>query len=157
MAKEIQLSRGKVAIVDDEVYESLARHKWHCDSIGYAARKVWKGFKCETVRMHRALVDAPDGMVVDHINGNKLDNRRSNLRVCTRAQNLMNRGKQRNNTSGFKGVSYHKQCSKWMAFIKLNKRFINLGLFDTPEAAALAYNEAAKKYHGEFAKLNEVH
>jgi hypothetical protein len=98
----------------------------------------------------------PKDMDTDHINGDGLDNRRDNLRVCNCAQNQRNRGKQNNNQSGLKGVSWHKKGKKWITQLKLNKKNIYLGLFKNKERAAVAYNEAATKYHGEFARLNEI-
>jgi hypothetical protein len=95
-------------------------------------------------------------MQVDHINGNTLDNRKENLRICTQNQNGKNRLLNKNNVSGYKGVTYKKANKLWCAQIVVNYHKMYLGLFTTAEAAALAYNEAAKKYHGEFAKLNEV-
>ena len=93
---------------------------------------------------------------VDHRNGNKLDNRKSNLRICSRSENQMNRGKQKNNTSGFKGVSQIKMNQKWVAYIKVNYKRIYIGCFLKKVDAARAYNMAALKYHGEFGLLNKV-
>jgi len=109
-----------------------------------------------TEYMHRVITSAPTGMFVDHINGNPLDNRRSNLRVCTNAENLRNRGKTRANTSGYKGVWFNKIANFWYAALTVDGCVKNLGNYSTAEAAALAYNKAVKKYHGNFAKLNKV-
>lgn len=95
------------------------------------------------------------GEFPDHINGNGLDNRRENLRLATRSQNSINRGKQSNNKSGYKGVSWNKRDKRWTAQITINKHIINLGGFDTPEQAYEAYKEAAKQYHGTFANLGD--
>ena len=104
--------------------------------------------------MHREIAGLTwgDKLVVDHINGNPLDNRRTNLRVCTNAENMRNRGKNKNNTSGFKGVTYFKFAKLWKAQIKVDRKGVFLGYFKTPEAAHQAYCEAAAKYHGDFAK-----
>ena len=88
---------------------------------------------------------------IDHINGNKSDNRISNLRLATASQNLSNKGITKSNTSGYKGVSFNRTKKKWMASIKVNKKSINLGYFLTPEEASEAYKAAAIKHHGEFA------
>lgn len=149
--KEIPLTQGKVALVDDEDYERLvAMGKWQFVN-GYASKGIWPN---KSIKMHRLIMDTPIGFETDHINGNKLDNRRKNLRVCTTAENQLNRGVPKNNTSGFKGV--HKFRNKWRSSIKINSRRVHLGLFTCPIEAASAYNEAAIKYHGEFAKLNPI-
>jgi hypothetical protein len=112
-----------------------------------------------TLSIHRLIMDAPKGMDIDHINGNPLDNRKSNLRICTRAENQSNRGPQKNNTSGYKGVSYKKpskswKAQKWRAQINCRGESICIGYFDTPEEAARAYDTKAKELHGEYAYLN---
>ena len=113
--------------------------------------------------MHREITNAPKGMQVDHINGNTLDNRKENLRVCTRSQNMMNRGKQNNNKSGYKGVSYMKKKDPnyeypkpWRAQIKCptNQKVIHLGCYKYPEQAARAYDKKAIELFGEYAQLN---
>jgi len=154
--KQIPLSQGKVAIVDDEDYETLSRHKWHCGSKGYAVRKERRGLREVHVWMHREIMQPANDMQVDHVNGEKADNRRCNLRIATNSHNLCNRGANANNTSGFKGVTWKEHAGKWMAFINLHGKQKHLGYFDTAEDGARAYNEAAKKYHGVFARLNEV-
>jgi len=102
--------------------------------------------------MHRLIMDAPDGTDVDHRNMDRVDNRRSNLRLATRAENLRNQGLSRNNTSGFKGVS--RLDGKWRAEIRVKWKLIYLGLFDDKVEAARAYDTAAKEHFGEFARLN---
>jgi len=106
--------------------------------------------------MHRLILNAPDGMQVDHVNEIGLDNRKSNLRICNQSENQRNRSKQKNNTSGFKGVHWHVVDKRWMATIKVDKKKIHLGSFRNPIDAAKVYNSAAIKYHGEFANLNEI-
>ena len=106
--------------------------------------------------MHREILKCPKGLFIDHINRNGLDNRKNNLRVCSKSQNMMNTLIPKNNTSGYKGVSWSKRDKKWMAYIKIKNKFNNLGYFNIKEQAALAYNDAAKKYHGEFARLNKI-
>lgn len=151
MSKTIQLTKGKVAIVDDADYEWLSQWKWCTVWDGkrwYAARRVWKQTKA--IYMHRAILNAPNGTNVDHKDGDGLNNTRENIRVCSHSQNLMNRGKTANNKSGFKGVSPYKRYGKYRASIKSQ----TIGYFNTAEEAAHAYDEAAKKYFGEFANLN---
>lgn len=157
--KEIPLSQDKVALVDDDMYDYLSKWKW-CYHKGYAARNelfiTASGEKArKLVRMHRVIMNAPDGMDVDHRWGDTLDNRKENLRICTRQQNSCNKA-QVNNTSGFKGVSWHKARNKWRAQIKLNQRQIHLGYFNNKTEAAKAYNAAALQYQGEFALLNQI-
>jgi hypothetical protein len=154
--KEIPLSKGKVAIVDDEMFEYLNQWSWYCQKSGYAARSYRKdgGFKHD--RMHRVIINAAKGDIVDHINGDKLDNRKENLRLATPSQNNYNRGLASNSTSGFKGVTWNKKTNKWIARIYVDRKGIHLGSFEYKVDAALAYNEAAFKYHGEFANYNQI-
>ena len=106
--------------------------------------------------MHRVILKTPKGMDTDHRNGDGLDNRRCNLRICTKSQNSINRKMQSNNTSGYRGVYWHKRDKKWLAHIKIDGKKINFGYCSTKEQAAEAYNEAAKKHYGEFARLNII-
>jgi hypothetical protein len=106
--------------------------------------------------LHRRILNIEHGSLCDHINGNTLDCRRSNLRLCNNSQNQHNKAKLKNNTSGYKGVWWHSIGKKWEARIMVNRENKYLGLFNTKESAALAYNYAAIKYHGEFARLNEL-
>lgn len=142
-------------LVDDKDYGELSAFKWYARKNGntfYAARSLKVVGKQTTVLMHAQIMKTPKVMVTDHIvPGNGLNNQRSNLRVCTQSQNLMNQGSQLNNTSGFKGVTWHKGAKKWQAQIRVNKKHINLGLFPTKELAYEAYVEACEKYHGAFA------
>ena len=154
---KIPLTKGLFAIVDEEDYENLSRYQWYVlghKNKEYAARYVGNN---KHLRMHRILLNAPDGIEVDHINGNRLDNRKCNLRLATRAENGRNRGKFKCKThSKYKGVTYHTRDKRWQGTIIINRRHIHLGYFDTEQEAALAYNDAALKFHGKFAKLNEV-
>ena len=152
--KRIPLSQGKFAIVDDEDYQEMSKHQWILSNKGYAIRKKsWDGQR-KTVGLHRELVQAPDGFEIDHINGDPLDNRKQNLRVCTRQDNCYNSGKRKDNTSGYKGVSWHVREKKWRAQIKQNKKRFYLGYYSVKEEAARAYDEAAQKLHGEYARPN---
>lgn len=156
MSKIITLTKGKETIVDDEDLEWLSQWKWLYHGQGYAARHIWvcggRG-KQITVLMHREVLHTPEGMYTDHINGNKLDNRKENLRICDHSQNGANT-KTRGNKSGYKGVCWHKQCKKWCACIKQNYKKYYLGLFFDPVEAAKVYDKKAKELFGEFAKTN---
>lgn len=156
--KRIPLSRGLFAIVDNDLFDYLNQWKWSAarnyGTVYYATRYARLNGKDTTVRMHRVIMNAPRGTQVDHINGNGLDNRRENLRFCTTKQNLRNRGKNSRNTSGYKGVSWAKHANKWNAQIVVNRKRINLGYYEDVKEAALAYDEAARKYHGEFCNTN---
>jgi HNH endonuclease len=154
--KEITLTRGKIAFVDDWNYEWLNQFKWcvrrnRKNGQWYALRQVSGGRKKQL--MHRVLLGDPVGMQIDHRDGNGLNNTESNLRIATPTQNQCNRGKTKANTSGFKGVTKFK--GKWKAQIQVNKKLLYLGLFDTAVEAAAVWNWAAKKFHGEFAFQNE--
>jgi len=107
--------------------------------------------------LHRIIMNPPANMQIDHVNKNTLDNRRCNLRVCTSSENLMNRGKQRNNTTGYKGVSKDKRCKRksYRAQITADKKIYYLGYFEKPEEAGAAYKKAAKQHHGKFARVND--
>ena len=153
--KEIQLTRGKVAIVDDDIFEELSKHKWWCSGNGYATRdsSLCLGERT-TIRLHREVLQTPDGMETDHINGDRLDNRRENLRVCKRSENSKNQKKRADNISGYKGVSWSKPNRKWRATIMMDYKTVHLGYFDDKQVAARAYDEAACKLYGEFARTN---
>jgi hypothetical protein len=159
--KKISLSKGLEVLVDNKDFKGLSKFSWHSQknkNTYYAVTKPWvKGTgKCKTIYMHRFLTEAEKGMVVDHIDGNGLNNQRDNLRVCTQTQNMMNRGKQLNNSSGYKGVVKHPLCNKWMTRIKVGSKHIYLGLYMTKEEAAQVYNDAAINYYGEYATLNSI-
>lgn len=137
--KKIPLSgahgKGLYAIVDDDDFEMLSRHSWCMDvGGGYPMTR----YKTKAIRMHKMVKDAPAGLYVDHINRNKLDNRKSNLRIVTNSQNMLNTGMYLNNTSGYKGVTYSKRDKKWIAQAKLNYKNIVLGRFKDKESAIIA-------------------
>lgn len=158
MTKEIPLTQGQVALVDDWWYEELNQYKWHAAwSPGkrafYAMRNAPMLLgKQKRIWMHAVIAGTPKGMDTDHINGKTLDNQGANLRVCTHAQNVHNSNKRTDNTSGFKGVSKHKHG--WQARVGIGGESKYLGIYSTPDAAGRAYDEAAKQLHGEFANLN---
>ena len=154
--KEIELSNGAKTTIDDEWYPILSKWKWQCHQSNgkqYAYRKIGRRGS-ETVFMHRYIKMANARSVVDHINGNGLDNRDENLRTVFPKYNYWNRGPQQNNKTGFKGVSWDTQRKKYMAAISANGRQKNLGRFDAPEEAARAYDAAAKVWHGQYARPN---
>lgn len=153
---KIPLSQGKFTIVGPKDYTFLMRWKWcyakHHSGNGYAVRTDTNG---KTILMHRVILERigyKNFVNSDHTNRNKLDNRRCNLRPATSRQSVCNRRKQRNNTSGYIGVSRNR--SKWRARIRVNGKYIPLGNYNNSKEAAQAYNEAALKHHGEFAVLN---
>lgn len=156
---EIRLTHGVVAIVDDELYPSLSQFKWYAQKSAsgsfYAARNIPQHHRRrKTIYMSREITGCPDGFDVDHANGNTLDNRRENLRICTRSQNKANAPRYANNKSGFKGAFWNKTAKQWSAQICIHQKIIHLGCHPTREAAARAYDEAAKRYFGQFAKTN---
>ena len=148
--KQIKLTQGKVSIVDDADHKYLSQWKW-CFEGRYATRQPSRKLgKRKPIYMHRFILNPSEGMEIDHINRNKLDNRRSNLRICIHSQNLINRGIQKNNTSGYAGVTWYKPLKKWMASIKVDGRFKNLGYFKNKEDAILMRQKLAKLYYKDF-------
>lgn len=148
--KEINLTQGKVAIVDDGDFDWLSKWKWTYNQNGYAVRNVKQGHKQTRIYMHRAIMNA-GRLKVDHKDGDTLNNQRQNLRLCSQSQNIQNSRKRTDNTSGHKGVTFHRASGKWAASICTNGRRLHLGLFDSIEDAVVCYQSAADKYHGEFA------
>jgi len=156
---EIPLTQGQVALIDDEDFELISKFKWravwnpHTKSF-YAKAHIRKpDGKDTTLRMHRLIMNAQPGQQVDHVHHLTLDNRKSELRICTNSENLMNRGAQENNTSGYKGVSWNKRDRKWHAQIWVNGKRKHLGYFSTPEDGYAAYCKAAHDLHGQFARV----
>lgn len=156
--KEILISKNQITMVDDEDYIYLNKYKWCFSSQGYVVRNSSRKLgKQKTIRMHRLLLNVTDPKImVDHIDGNPLNNQKSNLRNCTPSQNQANKKKTRKNSSGYKGVYWVKSRKSWVAHIEVNGRCIYAGCGKTAKDAAIKYNEAAKKYFGEFAKLNTL-
>ena len=150
MVKEIALTQGKVTIVDDQDWLSLSAWNW-CFDGRYAVRGENRNGK---FYMHRQIMHAVHSEVIDHINQNKLDNRRCNLRLVTKAQNGMNRLGNTNHTSRYKGVHLDQETGRWRAQIKTGEKHLHLGRFSDEIEAALAYNAAAQEAFGEFAQLN---
>lgn len=155
--KQIELTQGQVALVDDDDFERVtAAGPWCAYKCANKQGDAFYAAKWPSVQLHRLIMDAPDGVEVDHKDGNGLNCQRANLRLATRSQNQWNRGKQANNTSGYKGVYWHKQRDKWHAQIAVNGKRVHLGYFATAEAAAAAYDNAARELHGAFARTNGV-
>jgi hypothetical protein len=158
MTKQIDLTQGKFAIVDDGDFEMLSSRKWfafnNCNRGWYAVCHNNDLPSRSLIRMHRVILNPPIGFFIDHINGNGLDNRRENLRVVNRSENQWNRKTNKNSVSGIKGIKRRKNDGKWRAVIRVHGKSIHIGYFDSLENAVDAYNESAKLYHGEFATLN---
>ena len=155
--KKIELTQGKHALVDDADYDHLMQWKWSAAMMAHNHRATRRHENSnETIYMHREIMGFKKGDTrhVDHINHNPLDNRRINLRCCTRSQNLMNSIKRKGTSSVYKGVSWFNASRKWKAYIKINTKQKYLGLFETETAAAVAYDTEAKELFGEYALLN---
>jgi len=156
-AKLLHLTKDKVAIVDAEDFERLNKYKWHVSKSSrtfYASRNKSRKTRRKELYMHRLIINVPPGMFVDHIDHNGLNNRRSNLRLCTAQQNARNNRPQRRAKSKYKGVSWRKDGKVFRAQIWHNAKSINLGRFKSETDAAKAYDKAAKKLFGKFAYLN---
>ncbi len=157
--RRIYLGEERFAIVEPTDYYWLNNFHW-CINVSrrniYAVRLVLTdNWQLKKVRMHREIMNAPDGLLVDHQNGKTLDNRRSNLRLATHSQNMCNKPKtSTKSTSRFRGVYLDKRKGRWVAKIQINRKCIWLGHFDNEIDAARVYDTAAKKHHGEFARLN---
>ncbi len=147
--KKIQLTQNKYTIVDDEDYKYLNQFNWyaHNKSEYWTALRMYKR---KLILMHRIIMNCPKNKIIDHINGNSLDNRKENLRICTQSQNISNSKLSKRNKSGFKGVYQTKNKKKWLSLISINSKTKNLGLFSNKLEAKDAYTKAAKEYFGEF-------
>jgi len=152
--KTIPITKGLVALVDDKDFDLLTTWRWHASSSDagwYAARRSRTNI---TVYMHRMIMLPDPDLTIDHINHDTLDNRRSNLRVCTHAENLRNQRSQRGVTSRYKGVAWHRRGQKWVAQITADGVNRYLGLYTSEREAAASYDRAAKELFGEFANTN---
>ena len=155
-------ANGYEFIVDDEDVDLISEHKWFARKHGkslYLEGWEWNNElnRNFTLYGHRVILGVTDPTVhIDHTNGNPLDNRKQNLRIVTRSQNIANSRVRDDNTSGYKGVSWHKGKAKWVARVSKDNVRHSLGYFTNPEDAAGAYNRAALRFHGEYARLNTV-
>ena len=153
--KRSDAKRHKLVMVDNTDFKYLNQFHWHVDKDDSVSS--WLGSKNnKRTLIGRFIMNTPDNLEIDHIDGNRLNNQRSNLRLATSSQNKMNRGPRKDNKSGYKGVSWHKQRDKWTSRIMANGKYLSLGLFDNIFEAVRAYNLAAKKHHKEFAWLNQI-
>lgn len=148
MSRTIKLTKGKEAIVDDEDYDFLSQWKW-CYHNGYAKRNKEKidGKRMGHIFMHRLINKTPDGFDTDHINRNKLDNRKENLRTVTRGQNEINKNIRKDNTSGVKGVVWNKNMGRWMVRVWVDNKSIFLGYFKNLNDASKARLRGENKYY----------
>lgn len=162
--KYIKLTQGKKTIVDNEDFDYLNQWKWHFHNNGYAVRTINSGGgrklnKTTQLKMHRVIVNTPKDFMTDHINGNRLDNRKVNLRICTNLENSWNarsykRSRKDGKVSKYKGV--YCEAGKWRSKIQYKGKKIHIGMFKSEVEAALAYNSFAKKLFGEYSRLNFI-
>lgn len=145
MARQIALTQGKFALVDDEDFEELNNKKWYA----IKSNRTFYAYSGKCAAMHRVIMNPPNDMVVDHIDGDGLNNTRNNLRICTQTENKWNNRKSVTNKSGAKGVYFF--AKKWQASIGDRGKTKYLGRFNTPEEAEAAYKKAARELRGEFA------
>jgi hypothetical protein len=167
--KTIELTQGYSTIVDDQDYDELIKYSWHASIKDEGRNKKIRCYAVGTLKidgiwkhmfLHTFILGGvyPDGMITDHINGDTLDNRRCNLRFCTPLQNAWNSGKRTNpkRTSQYKGVEFNKSGNKWRVRMRVNGKRIQVGSFIDENDAGRCYNEQARLYYGEFARLNVI-
>ena len=155
--KRVPLTKGKIALIDDEDFEIVSQLKWYANEVGNSTYALaFRGGK--GVLMHRLLLGTPGKMKVDHKDGDGLNNQKSNIRLCTTSQNGMNRRPSsiKGKTSRFKGVTWEKYENKWGADLYIKGKHISLGNHEKEVEAARSYNEGALKFFGEFARLNII-
>jgi hypothetical protein len=156
MSKQIPLTRGKFAIVDDEFYDELSKYEWSIDGSGYPQRSIKCGKGWKPIRMHRIVMGLVGRQMADHINLNKLDTRVCNLRICNAEENVRHRGINKNNKSGYKGVYYNKNRNVYQSYITVSYSHFFIGAFLIPREAAEAYDKRAIELFGEFAMTNKM-
>lgn len=152
---KIPLTKNRFAFIDRQDYDKIKQWKWTCGGSitkKFYARRYSKG---KTIYMHRQIMDFPD-LEVDHVNGNTLDNRRKNLRIATHTENSKNRMVNKNSSSQLKGIWWYEKLKRWQVYIKTDRKRKYLGVFKDKILASKAYNDAALKYHGKYAKFNKV-
>jgi len=152
--KKIKLTQGQYTIVDNSDFKRLSAFKWRFSE--YAIRSIKSGPTQKTITLHSEVLKPKQGFTIDHINGNRLDNRKRNLRHVTFSQNCQNSKLRRHNTSGYRGVSWHKNSEQWVARIIYQGRTYHCGMFKSIIDAAKSYNKMAKKLYGKYAKINSV-
>jgi hypothetical protein len=156
--RKIYLGEGEFTIVEPPDYYTYGKYRWILSGDGYnlyAISEMKIGPKrTKIVSLHREIMKAPKGILVDHRNSDGLDNRRANLRLATYSQNNINRPKKANTSSKYRGVCFEKSCQEWGVFTRVNGKQKRIGRFKNEVEAARAYDRAALKYHGEFARLN---
>lgn len=157
----VPLTKGYEAVIDAEDVHLVSGRSWQANvslradgTIGavYAVHNSFRDGKCCTTRMHRVIAKTPDGMETDHADSDGLNNRKSNLRNATKAQNQQNQRVRVNNRSGAKGVTLHKKSGRWIARIGADRKMVHLGYFDTVDEAAAAYVNASARLHGAFGR-----
>lgn len=156
---EFRLSTGEICLIDDEDLSLAADRTWRLTrrangDEGYVTGAFRDQGRKTTKPIHRVIMQPTGDAVVDHINGNRLDNRRCNLRICTHKQNMRNRRPNRGKDHGYKGIYRRPGESRWHAQINLDGKFVRIGTFDDPQSAAVAYDRAATHHFGEYARLN---
>jgi hypothetical protein len=155
--KEIPLTQGKFALIDDEDFWDIIKYHW--SAVEDKTRDVWyavRQYNKKSVYMHRHILGITNKLKTDHIDGNGLNNQKYNIRACTDSQNQMNVNKRIENSSKYKGVSYHKKWNKWVANIRIHGKRIYLGGFISEIEAAQIYNQKALELFGNFAKINDI-
>ena len=150
------VKRKWLVMVDDEDFDFLNQIHWQVDAFKCVGCHTKKDGKKSNILMHRMIMKPPKGVEIDHIDGNRLNNQKSNLRFATSSQNKINRGARKDNKSGYKGVSWHKQRNCWAVRLMINGKYQHLGLFQDKHKAAQVYNDNASKYYGSYAWLNKI-
>lgn len=157
--KKIPLTKGKFALVDNEDYGALSKHRWSFNACGYAFREIGTRPNRKVILMHRVILNAPKNRFVDHANQNRIDNRKNNIRLCRPNQNTQNQKLRSDSQSGIKGVRKRNRKGSPVSYqvrIGINSARIHVGEFKCPKLAAAAYDEAAKRIHGKFARTNAM-
>lgn len=151
--KEISLTQGKIALVDDVDFDCVNKHRWAARKsrhLYYAQSKI----DGKNVSLHAFLLNPPSNVDIDHIDGNGLNNQRSNLRICSHMENMANQKRHSDSKSPFKGIWRAAHCDRWAAQLVFNGKKVYLGVYKNPADAALAYDKKAKELFGPFARLN---